>query len=120
MSTPQPSTKKRKGPRPKHVPQRTCVSCREHVAKRTLFRIVRTPEGQVEIDPTGKKNGRGAYLCDQRGCWDRAVTTNVLARALNTELTHETLESLRRFAATLPVSEPAADNAASAGSRDHA
>jgi predicted RNA-binding protein YlxR (DUF448 family) len=119
MSTPHPTTRKRKGPRPKHVPQRTCVACREHAAKRTLFRIVRTPEGQVEIDPTGKMNGRGAYLCDQRGCWDRAVTTNVWARALNTELTHETLETLRRFAASLPDTEPA-EHAASVRSTDHA
>lgn len=120
MGTPQPSTKKRKGPRPKHVPQRTCVSCREHSAKRSLIRIVRTPEGRVEVDPTGKKNGRGAYLCDQRGCWDRAVTSNVLSRALNTELSHETLDELRRFAATLP--DPESDNAdaGSAGSMNHA
>lgn len=120
MSTPQTTTKKRKGPRPKHVPQRTCVACREHAAKRTLIRVVRTPEGTVEIDPTGKKNGRGAYLCDQRSCWERAVTTNVLARALNAELTHETLETLRRFAATLPDPESERAGAASVGSTDHA
>lgn len=120
MGTPQPTTKKRKGSRPKHVPQRTCVACREHTAKRSLIRIVRTPEGTVEVDPTGKKNGRGAYLCDQRGCWDRAVTSNVLARALNTELTHETLDTLRRFAATLPDQESVAANAGSAGSTNDA
>lgn len=92
--------------------------CREHTAKRALIRILRTPEGQVEVDPTGKKNGRGAYLCDRPACWDRAVTSNVLARALNTELTHETLNELRRFAASLPASEPA--DAEGAGSKDHA
>lgn len=119
MSTPQPSAKKRKGPRPKHIPQRTCVVCREHTAKRSLIRIVRTPEGTVEVDPTGKKNGRGAYLCDQRACWDRAIAGTVLARALNTELTHETLDELRRFAASLPEEAPATD-AVGAGSKDHA
>jgi predicted RNA-binding protein YlxR (DUF448 family) len=53
----------RKGLRPKHVPRRTCVACRETDAKRQLIRLVRTPEGTVEVDPTGKRNGRGAYLC---------------------------------------------------------
>lgn len=67
----------------------------------------------------GKKNGRGAYLCDRRGCWERALTTSVLAKALHTELTHESLDELRRFAASLPDSEPAAD-AVGAGSNDHA
>ena len=77
---------KAKGPRPKHIPQRMCISCRERSAKRTLFRIVRTPEGSVEIDATGKMNGRGAYLCDDPACWRRALSSNALARALKIEL----------------------------------
>ncbi len=91
----------RRGPRPRHVPQRTCVACREHDDKRSLTRIVRTPEGDVQIDPTGKRNGRGAYLCDRPACWERARTTSLLARALNTELTDEALFALREFAAGL-------------------
>ncbi len=101
------------GRRPKHVPQRMCVACRERDAKRALIRVVRTPEGAVEIDPTGKRNGRGAYLCGRPGCWDRALVTNALARALNTTMTPETLELLRHYAAGLStpaemVEQPAA------------
>lgn len=92
----------RKGPRPKHVPQRMCVSCRDHAAKRGLVRIVRTPAGTVQIDPTGKLNGRGAYLCDRPACWERALKTQALARALNTELGPEALDALRNYAAALP------------------
>ena len=92
----------RKGPRPKHVPQRMCVACREHSAKRTLVRIVRTPAGEVKVDPTGKMNGRGAYLCDRPACWERALKTQTLARALNTELGPEAIDALRAYAATLP------------------
>jgi predicted RNA-binding protein YlxR (DUF448 family) len=78
-----------------------CVSCRDRSAKRTLVRIVRTPEGVVEIDPTGRRNGRGAYLCDDPACWERALRSDTLARALNTTIDAETLDMLRRHAATL-------------------
>jgi uncharacterized protein len=88
--------------RPKHVPQRTCVACRDKDAKRTLTRIVRTPDGGVEIDPTGKRNGRGAYLCSQRSCWDRALATPVLSRALKTEIDPAARAALAEFAASLP------------------
>lgn len=101
----QPKAKRHKGPRPKHVPQRTCVACREQDSKRSLTRIVRTPEHQVVIDPSGKMNGRGAYLCDRSSCWERAASSNVLSRALNVELTAETLQRLQEFAATLPAAQ---------------
>lgn len=105
MSMPQGSTQqrqKRKKPiRQKHIPIRTCVACRETGAKRGLTRIVRSPEGDVGIDPTSKKNGRGAYLCDKPGCWDRALSTPLLARALNAEISPETTQSMKAYAATL-------------------
>jgi uncharacterized protein len=69
----------------KHVSVRTCVVCRSKDAKRALTRLVRTEQG-VLIDTTGKLNGRGAYLCDNEVCWQRAVTTNVLEKALKTTL----------------------------------
>ena len=98
---------RRKGPRPKHVPQRMCVACRERDAKRTLTRIVRTPDGQVAIDPTGRQNGRGAYLCDNPGCWEKAVRGGLLTRALNISLPAEAIETLRHHATTLRVVQQA-------------
>jgi uncharacterized protein len=98
-----PGGKRRhKGPRPKHVPQRMCISCRERSSKRSLTRVVRTPAGEVLIDATGKMNGRGAYLCDDPACWERSIATNMLARALKTELDADTAAILRRHAAELP------------------
>jgi uncharacterized protein len=73
---------KAKGPRPKHVPQRTCIACRRTDAKRGLMRLVRDVEGRVTLDPTGKRTGRGAYLCHDPACWDQALKRNGLARAL--------------------------------------
>jgi hypothetical protein len=71
----------------KHIPQRTCVGCRETLSKRELLRIVRTLEGVI-YDPTGKAKGRGAYLHDKKSCWERALKGS-LASALKTELTEE-------------------------------
>lgn len=101
-STPQP--RRRKKARQKHVPIRTCIACREAGAKRGLTRIVRSPEGEVAIDPTSKRNGRGAYLCEKVACWDRALTTSLLARALNTEITPEATRAMEAFAASLTSS----------------
>ena len=90
---------RRKGPRPKHVPQRTCVACRETGAKRALIRLVRTPGGTVEVDPTGKRNGRGAYLCARVSCWERGVNERTLGRALRLEtLTQENRDALLKYA----------------------
>ncbi|MBE0689806.1 MAG: YlxR family protein [Anaerolineae bacterium] len=79
----------------KHPPVRTCVVCREKAGKRTLTRIVRTDTGIV-IDPGGKMNGRGAYLCERPECWERAMTTDILAKALKTSFTPEDRERLRQ------------------------
>jgi predicted RNA-binding protein YlxR (DUF448 family) len=98
-----------KSPRPRHVPQRTCVACRDKTNKRALFRIVRTSDGQAEVDLTGRKPGRGAYICDTPACWDRAISNNLLDRALKTELTKETKDALRSFAASIFANRPAAD-----------
>ena len=91
--------------RVKHIPQRTCVGCRTVQAKRSLIRIVRTPEG-VRPDPTGKLAGRGAYLHDQRSCWERGLR-GALAHALKTELSPADREALQAFAAALPEEMPA-------------
>ncbi|NLM69956.1 MAG: YlxR family protein [Firmicutes bacterium] len=75
--------------RPKHVPMRTCVGCRESRPKKELIRIVRTPESEVEIDLTGKKSGRGAYLCPSKECLAKAVKTAQLERSLNISISDE-------------------------------
>ncbi len=90
----------KKGLKQKHIPYRTCVGCREVQPKRSLIRIVRTANG-IEIDPTGKKPGRGAYLHDQKSCWEVGLKGN-LARALKTEITAEEHERLMEFAKNLP------------------
>ena len=92
--------------RVKHVPQRTCVGCRTVLAKRELIRIVRTPEG-ARVDPSGKLAGRGAYLHNQRSCWERGLR-GALAHALKTELTPADREQLEAFANSLPQ-EPTTD-----------
>lgn len=97
---------KPKGPRPKHVPMRTCIACRQERGKRELVRVVRTPDGAVQIDPTGKQAGRGAYLCRAHPCWEQALQGSRLAIALKTTLTAEQLAALRAFAATLPAALP--------------
>jgi uncharacterized protein len=91
---------KKTSKRVKHIPQRTCVGCRTVLPKRQLIRIVRSPEG-VQVDPTGKLAGRGAYLHDRRACWERGMK-GALALALKTELAAEDRERLQIFFETLP------------------
>ncbi|HJS29273.1 MAG TPA: YlxR family protein [Anaerolineales bacterium] len=90
-------TRKRRG---KHIPQRTCVGCRSVESKRTLIRIVRTPEG-LRIDETGKLAGRGAYLHDRKSCWERGLKGS-LAAALKAEISKDDLTRLRQYMETLP------------------
>jgi len=93
--------------RRKHVPQRTCVGCRQVQAKRSLIRIVRGPDG-VRVDPTGKAPGRGAYLHDLRSCWEAALK-GPLSRALRSELSAEERQGLEAYARSLADGERAAD-----------
>jgi predicted RNA-binding protein YlxR (DUF448 family) len=91
-----------KGPRPKHIPLRSCVACRQARPKRELVRVVRTLGGEVEVDPTGKKAGRGAYLCRTRGCWELALRKRSLEHALQTTLGQENRDVLQQFGNDLP------------------
>lgn len=88
-------SKQARSPRRRHVPQRTCIVCRTTADKRRLVRLVRTPDEGVQVDPTGKRNGRGAYLCDQPDCWDKALASEVLAKALRTPLTDADRERIQ-------------------------
>lgn len=94
-------TKATSGARTRPVPQRTCIACRSTEAKRGLVRVVRTPQGRVELDPTGKKNGRGAYIHEQRACWDEALRKDRLGRALKAAVPAADLAELRIHAESL-------------------
>ncbi len=94
--------------RPKRVPVRMCVACRSAEAKRGLVRIVRTPQGRVEIDPTGKKSGRGAYLHANRECWELALKKDLLSRALKVSVPPEDRETLRQYAERLEATPASA------------
>ena len=81
--------------RNKHKPQRTCVACRAIKEKRELIRVVRTPAGQIMLDPTGKANGRGAYLCRSSDCLAIGLQKGRLARALKATLSMEEVQALQ-------------------------
>ena len=99
-----------RGSRPRHVPQRTCVACRQTGAKRGLVRIVRGTDGSVTIDPTGKKSGRGAYLCHEPGCWQAALKRGILPRALKIDtIPEDDLHKLNDFAAGLSATASASE-----------
>ena len=73
----------------KHVPQRTCVACRQTDGKRGLVRLVRTPAGSVEVDVTGKKAGRGAYLCRAARCWETGINEGKVEHSLKVRLSQD-------------------------------
>jgi predicted RNA-binding protein YlxR (DUF448 family) len=81
--------------RVKHVPQRTCVGCREVNAKRQLVRLVRSATGHIDVDPSGKAAGRGAYLHDRRACWVHALERRTLDQALRLTITDADRDRLR-------------------------
>jgi predicted RNA-binding protein YlxR (DUF448 family) len=96
-----------KGPRPKHIPQRTCIACRKVDPKRALVRVVRDAEGRVAIDTTGKRAGRGAYLCHTPACWDLAIRRRGLERALRIDALHaDDRAMLERFVESLEPALP--------------
>ena len=80
----------------KKTPARMCTACREMKPKIELIRIVRTPEGDIKLDPTGKLNGRGAYICKSAECLKRARKTGALSRAFGTEIPEEVFDELER------------------------
>lgn len=79
----------------KNVPQRTCIGCREKRDKKDLIRIVKDKEGNIFVDRTGKVNGRGAYICDDVTCLEKAIKSKSLQRNFETEITEELYENLR-------------------------
>ncbi len=81
---------------PKKEPLRQCVACREHKPKRELARVVRTADGQVLYDGRGKVSGRGAYVCRDIACLERAIKIRALPRALDTPIDEQITDTLRR------------------------
>lgn len=88
----------------KHIPQRTCVACRKVKAKQELIRVVRIFDGSVEVDTSGKKAGRGAYLCRTLECWETGVKSGRIEHTLRTTLTPDNQEHLIKAAEKLSLS----------------
>ena len=80
---------------PKKIPMRQCVGCREMKPKRELIRVVKSPEGAVSLDFKGKLPGRGAYICRDVACVDKAIKIRAVAHALGQNLTAEQEKSIR-------------------------
>ena len=78
----------------KKIPQRQCVGCRTMKDKKTLLRLVKTPEGDILLDATGKKSGRGAYVCPDSECLKKARKSRALERALETAIPDQVYEAL--------------------------
>ncbi|MCL4425590.1 MAG: YlxR family protein [Firmicutes bacterium] len=92
-----------RGQKVRKIPVRICVGCQEARPKKELIRIVRTPEGEVVLDPTGKKSGRGAYVCPSLDCLEKAWKGKHLERALKAPIPPELAETLREAVRNLPV-----------------
>ena len=82
--------------RTKHVPMRKCIACQAKRPKRELIRVVRTPDGAIEVDARGKQSGRGAYLCADCSCWDVALDERKLSKALKWHVSPEDIGRLRK------------------------
>lgn len=80
--------------KPRKIPQRQCVGCRTMKDKKELMRIVKTPEGEICADTTGKKSGRGAYICPDAQCLQRARKARALERAFETAIPEEVYDAL--------------------------
>lgn len=79
---------------PKKIPMRRCVGCGEVKSKKELIRVIRTPEGEIRLDLTGRANGRGAYLCNNPDCLKKAQKRRSLSRSLGCEIPQEVYEGL--------------------------
>lgn len=81
--------------RKRKAPQRMCLGCREIKDKRNLIRVVRTPEGEIELDNTGKKAGRGAYICPEIDCLIKAINTRGLEKSLRRKIPEDIVDLLK-------------------------
>jgi len=81
--------------RRKKIPMRMCIGCKEMKPKKELTRIVRTSDGTIEIDATGKKSGRGAYVCKNDQCIKASINDNRLSKALDFHVTKEMVQRIQ-------------------------
>lgn len=81
---------------PRKRAQRTCIACRTTDAKQGFLRFVRKPDGAVELDPTGRASGRGAYVCAKQECFEQALKHRRLSSALKVDISEDDQERLRR------------------------
>ena len=79
----------------KKVPLRKCISCGQSRPKKELIRIVKNKDNDVLVDLSGKVNGRGAYICASKECFEEAVKTKILSRSLEIDITEEVYDKLR-------------------------
>ncbi len=93
-------------PKQKKIPERRCTGCGESFPKKELIRVVRSPEGDVSIDFTGKKSGRGAYICPKSACFKKARKQGRIARSLEVAISDELYDALEHEVA---VSEAEAE-----------
>ena len=79
----------------KKKPERTCMACNEQKEKQELLRIVKSKDGIIEVDLTGKKSGRGAYICRNEACLEKLIKSKGLERVFEKEISPEIYESIR-------------------------
>lgn len=79
----------------KKVPMRKCIGCQEMKNKKEMMRVLKTPEGEIAIDLTGRKNGRGAYLCFSKECFEKSIKNKGLERSLKTPIPASVYEKLK-------------------------
>ena len=78
----------------KKIPERKCLGCNEHFPKSSLVRVLRTPEGEIVLDLTGKKSGRGAYVCRSVSCFNKARKSKRIERALDCAIPEEVYDEM--------------------------
>ena len=88
--------------RVRRQPQRTCIACQGTSGKRELVRLVRTAEGRVLVDETGKRPGRGAYICRRRACWQLALERQAIGRALKVQLSEQDRQDIADYTSAMP------------------
>ena len=81
----------------KHYPERMCVACRTMQPKKNLIRVVKTNDEKIFVDNSGKANGRGAYICNNKECFNKAIKTRALSRAFKCEVSNDAIEELSSF-----------------------